>query len=82
MVFGWVASWITTVEYCSSFWKAYEWWLRLRLFVCDYQIPRTDELDFIIVDAESLKDAEARAADELKTLNIPKRYILNIEEVL
>jgi len=54
----------------------------MRLFVCDYQIPRTDELDFIIVDAESLKDAEAKATSELKTLNIPKRYILNIEEVL
>lgn len=55
--------------------------MSLKLFVCDYQIPRSDELDFIIIDAESYMDAEAKAEDELKTLNIPKRYLLNIEEI-
>ena len=54
----------------------------LKIYVCDYQIPRTDELDCLIVEAENDDDAELKAIEELKTLNIPKRYIININEVL
>jgi len=54
----------------------------MRLFVIDYQIPRSEELDFVIVEANDLQSAERKAIQELKTLNIPKRYIVNIEEVL
>lgn len=54
----------------------------MKLFVCDYQIPRSDDLDCIIVEAEDLDMAEQKAISELKTLNIPKRYLVNISEVL
>jgi len=54
----------------------------MRLYVCDYQVPRSDEIDFVIIEAEDCHSAERKAIQELKTLNIPKRYILNIEEVL
>lgn len=54
----------------------------MRLYVCDYQVPRSDNIDFVIVEADDVHTAERKAIQELKTLNIPKRYILNIEEVL
>ena len=58
-------------------------WLSLtRLWVCDYQIPSSEELDCLILVAESLEVAEQKAIEELKTLNIPKRYLLNVEEVI
>lgn len=57
-------------------------WLSLKLYVCDYQIPRSEDLDFFIVEAEDLISAESKAESELKTLNIPKRYLINISEVL
>ena len=53
----------------------------MRLFVCDYQIPRSEELDFLIIEAEDELIAEEKAIDELKTLHIPKRYLVNISEV-
>lgn len=54
----------------------------MKLFVCDYQIPRSSEVDFIIVEAEDESDAEIKSIQELKSLKIPKRYIINITEVL
>lgn len=54
----------------------------MKLYVCDYQIPRSDDLDCLIVEAEDLTTAEQKAISELKTLNIPKRYLVNISEVL
>ena len=63
-------------------WKVYEWWLSLKIYVCDYQIPRSEELDCLIVEALDYDDAESKAISELKALNIPKRYLINISEVL
>ena len=54
----------------------------MRLFVCDYQIPRSEDLDFFIVEAEDDDDALDKALSELKTLNIPKRYLINVSEVI
>ena len=54
----------------------------MKIYVCDYQIPRSEQLDCLIVEAENDKDAEQKAISELKALNIPKRYIININEVL
>lgn len=54
----------------------------MKLFVCDYRIPRSDSLDCLIVEANDIGTAERKAINELKTLNIPKRYIVRIEEVL
>ena len=52
-----------------------------KLFVCDYQVPRSDDIDFVIVEAKDLVDAEEKAIQELKTLDIPKRYLINVNEV-
>ena len=54
----------------------------MKLFVVDYRIPRTENLDFLIVEADDVAMAERKAIGHLKTLNIPKRYIINVEEVL
>lgn len=53
----------------------------MKLYVVDYQIPRSEDVDSLIVEADDVIMAERKAIDELKTLNIPKRYILNIEEI-
>ena len=53
-----------------------------KIYVCDYRIPRSDEIDCLIVEADDLHSAETKAIEELKTLNIPKRYIINVLEVL
>ena len=52
------------------------------IFIVDYIIPRTEEVDSLIVEADKLAMAERKAIDELKALKIPKRYILNIEGAL
>lgn len=54
----------------------------MNLYVCDYQIPRTDNLDCLIIEADDMASAERKAINQLKTLHIPKRYIVRIEEVL
>lgn len=54
----------------------------MKLFVCDYQLPRSYDVDCIILEAEDKSMAERKAIEELKTLHIPKRYLIRIEEVL
>ena len=54
----------------------------MKLYVCDYQIPRTEQLDCIVVEADDVQSAERKAIMELKALHIPKRYLVRIEEVL
>lgn len=54
----------------------------MKLYVCDYQVPRSEDIDFFIVEAENDDDAMDKALAELKTLNIPKRYLINCEEVI
>lgn len=54
----------------------------MKLYVVDYLIPRSEEIQSLIVEADDDATAESRAIQELKTLNIPKRYLLNVSEVL
>lgn len=54
----------------------------MKIYVCDYQVPNTKDVDYIIIDADDIHTAERKAISELKLLKIPKRYILNIEEVM
>ncbi len=54
----------------------------MKLYIVDYRLPRSDELDSFIVEAEDKSTAERKAISELKTLHIPKRYLINISEVL
>ena len=50
------------------------------LWIVDYTNPHTESIDCVIVNAESYDDAYEKAVDELKSLQIPKRYILKMEE--
>lgn len=54
----------------------------MKLYVVDYRIPRSEEVDFFIVDADDDDMAERKAISKLKSLQIPKRYLIRIEEVL
>ena len=54
----------------------------MKLYICDYQLPRSNEVDCFIIEAKDHRTAERTAIDELKTLNIPKRYLIRVEEVL
>lgn len=56
--------------------------IHLKLYVCDYQLPRSSDVDSIIIEAEDMSEAEMKSIQELKSLEIPKRYIINITEVL
>lgn len=54
----------------------------MKVYGIDYLNPATQQLDFLIVDAEDEEEAFSKALKQLKTLKIPKRYILNMEELL
>ena len=54
----------------------------MKIYVVDYLDYSADSVESFIVDAEDDKEAEVKAIEELKTLGIPKRYLLNIEEVI
>jgi len=50
------------------------------LYIVDYIDPHVSSSDCLIVEAESYDDAHTKAIEELKLLNIPKRYLLKLEE--
>ena len=50
------------------------------LWVVDYTNPCNEHLDCVIVEAESYDEAYEKAVKELKILQIPKRYIIRLEE--
>lgn len=55
----------------------------VRLFICDYINPRTQEAESFVFECEGDGDEEAvrnLAIEGLKTLSIPKRYLINVEE--
>lgn len=54
----------------------------MTLYICDYQIPRSEDMDCLIVEADDIASAERKAIERLKTLHIPKRYLINVSEVL
>lgn len=54
----------------------------MKIYVVDYLDYSVNSVESFIVDAESDKEAERKAIEELKTLGIPKRYLLNIEEAI
>ena len=52
----------------------------MKLWIVDYINPHDEMSDCLVVEAESEDSAYAQAVEELKLLNIPKRYILKMEE--
>lgn len=52
----------------------------MKLWIVDYLNPHSNEVDCIVIEAESFDDAHDKSINELKSLKIPKRYILKLEE--
>lgn len=52
----------------------------MKLWILDYLNPYTGEVDCIVIEAESFDEAHDKSINELKSLEIPKRYILKLEE--
>lgn len=50
------------------------------LWICDYVNIHKDSSDCVIVEADSYDEAYEKAVRELKSLKIPKRYLLKLEE--
>lgn len=49
------------------------------LWVVDYTNSYTENLDCLIVEADSYDEAHDKAIQELKNLHIPKRYLIRLE---
>lgn len=47
----------------------------------DYLDPSDDEIKYLIVDAYSLEEAREKARKLLISYDIPKRNIINVEEL-
>ena len=56
--------------------------MRNRIYICDYVDYTVNSVESLVIEAKSTEEAEEKAINELKTLHIPKRYILKIEEVI
>ncbi len=56
--------------------------VELKIYICDFIDPSVNQLDSFIVEAEDESEAETKSIEQLKTLSIPKRYLVKIEEVL
>lgn len=54
----------------------------MKIYICDFIDPASEDFDSFVVEADGVKEAELKAIDELKTLGIPKRYLLKIEEAI
>ena len=52
------------------------------IYICDFIDPSVNDFDSFVVEAKDGEEAELKAIKELKTLGIPKRYLLKIEEAI
>lgn len=50
------------------------------LWLVDYYNPHSEYADCLVIEASNRDEAEEYAIKELKLLEIPKRYIVNMEE--
>lgn len=50
------------------------------LWIIDYLDPINESSDCLVIEADSHDEAYDKAVEELKILEIPKRYILKLEE--
>ncbi len=50
------------------------------LWIVDYFNPHDESSDCLVIEAENWETAYDSAIEELKFLQIPKRYILKMEE--
>lgn len=52
----------------------------MKLWIVDYINPHDESSDCLVIEAESKDSAYELAVEELKLLDIPKRYLLKMEE--
>ena len=52
----------------------------MKLWIVDYVNPHDESSDCLIIEANTEESAYDKAVEELKLLNIPKRYLLKMEE--
>jgi hypothetical protein len=50
------------------------------LYIVDYLNPSIESSECLIIEADNKDKAYDKAIEELKLLEIPKRYILKLEE--
>lgn len=51
-----------------------------KIFVCDYFDFQNDVMDFFIIEAENEDSALTECFNHLKSLGIPRRYFVSMEE--
>lgn len=54
----------------------------MSVYGVDYLDPSDEEIKYLVVDAYSLEDAREKARKLLISYGIPKRNIINVEELL
>ena len=54
----------------------------LKIYICDFIDPSVNHFDSFVVEAMDDEEAKDKAIEELKTLGIPKRYLIKIEEAI
>ena len=52
----------------------------MKLWIVDYINPHDESSDCLVIEAECRDSAYELAVEELKLLEIPKRYLLKMEE--
>ena len=52
----------------------------MKLWIVDYINPHDESSDCLVIEAECRDSAYELAVEELKLLDIPKRYLLKMEE--
>ena len=52
----------------------------MKLWIVDYVNPHDESSDCLVIEAECRDSAYEKAIEELKLLDIPKRYLLKMEE--
>ena len=53
--------------------------VELKIYICDFIDPSTNDFDSFIVEADDENEAKIKAIEELKTFGIPKRYLIKME---
>ena len=56
--------------------------LQNKIYICDYIDYTVNSVESFVVEAKSMDEAEEKAIEELKTLHIPRRYLLKVEPVI
>lgn len=56
--------------------------LNQKIYIIDYIDYTVNSVESLVIEAESMQEAQKKAIEELKALHIPKRYLLKVEQVI